>query len=116
MTDPRPAAVLRGKVAVALMKKGWRPPPLQDHQALALVQDMIATHPKQTNRLTMIESDTLTYLAHGLTVGEVAQRMCVGVETIKARQKIIRAKLGAKNTCHAVALAMHQGIITLEDA
>jgi DNA-binding NarL/FixJ family response regulator len=53
----------------------------------------------------------LRLYSHGLTLPMVADERGVSCETVKSQTKLIRLKLAAKNTTHAVALAIRAGLI-----
>lgn len=61
--------------------------------------------------LTAIEVDTLALVADGRDWSWMAEEMGCGREAIKSRVKSIRTKLGARNSPHAVAIAIRRGII-----
>jgi DNA-binding CsgD family transcriptional regulator len=58
------------------------------------------------------ELDALQCAAHGDTVLEIADRLGITAGAAKQRLRWARARLGAGNTSHAVALAWRQGLIT----
>ena len=58
------------------------------------------------------ELRTLEAISHGLTYDMAAQVLGCPVETVKSRLKAARYKLGAKNTVHAVAIAVRRGLIS----
>ena len=49
--------------------------------------------------------------ADGLTVKEIASQMGLGADTIKEYLQVCRLILGARNTAHAVRLAIREGLI-----
>lgn len=57
------------------------------------------------------EERVLFALADGLTVPEIADELTLGAAAVKEAVQTLRAKLGAKNQAHAVALAYHRGIL-----
>lgn len=57
------------------------------------------------------EVETLRLLSQGYSQKEVASQMGVGWQTIKNRLTVIKDKLEAKNTTHAVAIAKDRGLI-----
>ncbi|MFD6952126.1 DNA-binding response regulator [Nocardiopsis sp. TSRI0078] len=61
--------------------------------------------------LTERESQTLTLIAQGLTNAEIAQRLFLGVETVKTHVSHILAKLGARDRTQAVIAAYDSGLI-----
>lgn len=116
--DPEGSArILRGRAVVSLMRAGWRPPPLTDDQAARLIDDMarIGNVRRRSNVLSATERYTLALIARGETVEGVAEREGKSRETVKTQQKNIRRKLGARNSAHAVALALRAGELELEE-
>jgi DNA-binding CsgD family transcriptional regulator len=63
-------------------------------------------------KLTARECELLTHLSNGLYAVDAGKAMFIGVETVKTSLKTIRQKLDAKNTTHAVAIALRTGDIT----
>jgi DNA-binding CsgD family transcriptional regulator len=57
------------------------------------------------------ERDALTFLSRGNSRAEVAERLRISENTLRAYIDSARAKLGAMNTTHAVALALARGVI-----
>jgi two-component system NarL family response regulator len=73
------------------------------------IVDIDTYHPTLT--LTPYQVRLLDKLASGGTYTTVAEDTAISKETVKTNVKIIREKLGARNTTHAVAIAMREGII-----
>lgn len=63
------------------------------------------------SELTATELACLRGLSHGLTTGGVADLTGRGAETVKTQLRSARYKLAAKNSTHAVASAIRQGLI-----
>lgn len=61
--------------------------------------------------LSPAELAVITAASHGLTAGMAADVLGKQVETIKQQLKHSRLKVGAKNTAHAVAIALRTGLI-----
>lgn len=61
--------------------------------------------------LTAAEVDVLRCAADGHTVPETALLLVKGETTVKNQLLRARLKLGAKNTPHAVAIALRKGLI-----
>ena len=61
--------------------------------------------------LTETELMILRLYSHGLTRRMVADERQVSHETVKSQTEFIRAKLAAKTTTHAVAIALRAGLI-----
>jgi len=55
--------------------------------------------------------EILALLAEGLTYGEAADRLYISNETVKSHLKYVRHSLLAKNSTHAVAIAIRNGYI-----
>lgn len=62
-------------------------------------------------RLTARERQAITLLAAGLTAQQIADQMCISLNTGKIHIGNAYAKLGARNGPHAVALAIRTGQI-----
>lgn len=78
-----------------------------------LTRDARGRQPRHDSlELTETERQTLALEAEGLTRDQIAAELERSPETVKDHQNRIRAKLGARNTTHAVALALRQRIIT----
>lgn len=95
-----------------LVRQGWRPPPLTDDQAERLLDDIYAVGEghghRRTLDLTPLERDVLYRFAEGATTQEIADTTKRDFETVKTYLARARAKLGARNTVHAVAIAISQ--------
>jgi DNA-binding NarL/FixJ family response regulator len=61
--------------------------------------------------LTASERQVLRLQARGLTRREVGERLHKSEETIKALSKTCRSRLRARNTAHAVAIAVSLDLI-----
>lgn len=61
--------------------------------------------------LTTGETQVLRLLARGLTRREVGARLDKSEETVKALSKTCRSRLRARNTTHAVAIAVSLDLI-----
>ena len=57
------------------------------------------------------EHEVLVMVAQGHSNGEAATRLGLSVETVKSHMRRVLGKLGARNRCHAVALAYEHGLI-----
>jgi DNA-binding CsgD family transcriptional regulator len=62
--------------------------------------------------LTPAELAALGACSHGLTDAMAGEVLGKTTETIKAQLKAARMKLRAKNTAHAIAIALREGLIT----
>ena len=72
----------------------------------------LAEHLSDDN-LSEREAEVLRYAAEGQRNQDIAETLCVAVETVKAHLKHIFEKLGATDRTHAVAIAVRRGIIHL---
>ena len=62
-------------------------------------------------RLTGRERDVLELLAAGLQLEVIAQRLGIGLETVRTHVRKASARLGAANRTQAVAIAIRRGLI-----
>lgn len=65
----------------------------------------------QTTTPTAAELAALSAVSHGLTAGMAAEVLGVSPYTVQRQLKSARRKLAAKNTTHAVAIAVRQQMI-----
>jgi DNA-binding CsgD family transcriptional regulator len=100
----------RGRAVAALLRLGWNPPPLTDEQADRLLADLAAVR----GSLVLSEGERLVlqHAADGETVEGTASILEVSPQTVMTATARIRRKLGARNTTHAVALALREETIT----
>jgi DNA-binding NarL/FixJ family response regulator len=63
--------------------------------------------------LSKREIECLTGFAQGKTVTEIGAELFISANTVKTHGDRIRAKLCARNTTHAVVLAVRAGLLTL---
>ncbi|WP_299968324.1 LuxR family transcriptional regulator [uncultured Roseobacter sp.] len=68
-------------------------------------------HDKMLGKLSPRELSALTYLARGLSRTQAAHQMKISEHTLRVYIESARHKLGALNTTHAVARAIHSGLI-----
>lgn len=77
----------------------------------AEAQQMLS-HEKQTPAtLTMREREILGLIAEGCTMKDIADRLCLGFETVHSYTKNLRQKLGCNNTASLVCKAIKQHLI-----
>jgi len=81
--------------------------PMSSH--LRLMSSIRDTNPRQTLRDS--ERNVLKHASHGLTVRMTAELLGLTDQTVTSELKGARLVLGAKNTTHAVALALRAGLI-----
>ena len=72
--------------------------------------------PDTARALSPREIDAMTYLALGHSRAQAADMLGISESTLRVYIESARHKLGALNTTHAVARAMMQGLIMVEDA
>jgi two-component system, NarL family, response regulator len=66
---------------------------------------------RDPSSLSERELEVLRLVASGLTNKEVAARLYLSVETVKAHLETIYRKLGAGDRTHAVAVALREGLL-----
>ena len=100
----------------ALVRAGWRPPPLTEAQTDRLLEDIAArTERAETLGLTDRELQALQLAARGLTQHQIADEVSRSSETVKDTIAIAIRKLAADNITHAVAMAIGEGLIEAPD-
>ena len=57
------------------------------------------------------QTEVLALVALGATDSEIAQQLCLSVDTVAWHVKEIRARLDARSRAHAVALAMRHDLL-----
>ena len=60
------------------------------------------------------QCEVLSLAATGLCDSEIALALVLSVHTVHDHLRAVRARLGARNTTHAVSIALVQGIISLD--
>lgn len=63
--------------------------------------------------LTVREQQVLALVAEGLGNAAIAERLTLGVETIRTHVAAILRKLGARDRTHAVVIAYTHGLVPL---
>jgi DNA-binding CsgD family transcriptional regulator len=66
---------------------------------------------RSIDHLTASELQALACAANGLTACEAGHKVFKGSETIKTHLGVARLKLGARNTTHAVTIAMQRHLL-----
>lgn len=69
-----------------------------------------------SNPLSERETQVLQHAARGFQIKETARKLDIAPDTVKDRQKSLRAKLGARNIAQAVAIGVSRGYINGEAA
>jgi DNA-binding CsgD family transcriptional regulator len=82
-----------------------------EHPWYERIIEEIRRAPVPTSVVSRRELDTLRASSHGLVGQEVAALLGIGEESVKSYLTSARRKLRAKNTTHAVALAIRAGIL-----
>lgn len=67
------------------------------------------------DKLSSREVETLIWAARGKTAEETGTEMFLSGETIKGYRKRANAKLSADSTTHALAIALRDGIVSIEE-
>lgn len=76
------------------------------------IQTILNAKEKQNKlHLTKRETELLILVAEGYTNAEIADKLFLGVETIKSYRKTLLLKLGAKNTAAMVKMAITEKLI-----
>lgn len=70
----------------------------------------------RVEELTDRENDVLLAMARGLTNGEIAEELIVGIATVKTHVGSIFSKLGVRDRAGAIVFAYQMGLSTPEDA
>ena len=76
-----------------------------------MLADMASARFQRRYELTRRELDVLQALADTGSTPGVARVLGIKVETVRKHVKNIHPKLGARNSAHAVALGIRQGMI-----
>jgi DNA-binding CsgD family transcriptional regulator len=75
-----------------------------------LLREIISGEP-----LTAREVEVLLWAARGKTAEETAAEIFIATETVRSYRKRVSAKLSADSLAHAVALALRDGIVSIEE-
>jgi DNA-binding CsgD family transcriptional regulator len=84
--------------------------PLVDEEWLSRMGDHNLTT-TATSTVTAAEQRVVQAASYGLTNEMIADLLCISPFTVKQHLKAARFKLRAKNTTHACATALRQGLI-----
>lgn len=66
---------------------------------------------EQNNVLTKREYEVVSLITNGLTSKQIADQLCLSINTIESHRKRIFKKLGIKNSSQLVRYAMSKGIV-----
>ena len=99
-----------------LLLRRWRRDKKTLHETETILEETIEELPTPAPGLEDIkfndrEIDILRLLAEGKETAEIADRLCLGTETIKWYRKRLRAKFGASSSAAVVAEAIRRGVI-----
>lgn len=81
-----------------------------NRKALEFARDRQPDNPRG---LSPREIDAMTLLALGYSRAQVAHSLSISEHTLRAYIESARAKLGAQNTTHAIAIALSRGLIVV---
>jgi DNA-binding CsgD family transcriptional regulator len=122
MTDKPDNHIILGKLVHAFIRAGWNPPPPSTRIVRHILEDMadgrdpmrgdVSIH-NATLDLSPQQRAVLTLTAMGMAGPEAAEAMDISHETVRWHLKATRDRLGARNTAHAVAIALREEIIEL---
>lgn len=65
----------------------------------------------QERLLTHRQSEVLLWIARGLPYKQAAKTLGISAQTVKNHMEVVRQKLGAYNTPHAIAIAIRGGLV-----
>jgi NarL family two-component system response regulator LiaR len=83
---------------------------LAPEAADALIRSVSAPRPK-ADALTAREQEVLKLMADGLTNADIADRLVIGIATVKTHVSSIMAKLGVSTRTEATSLAIRRGLV-----
>ena len=111
--QPDPRKVLVGRIIHQLIRRGWRPPRQLPPRGVGnLLEDLENAGKRgQTLNLSPGETRVIQLTAEGHSAKVIAEKLYLAEDTIKSTQKKVRRKLGARNSTHAVVMAMREGVI-----
>jgi LuxR family quorum sensing-dependent transcriptional regulator len=93
------------------LKHLWPDPDRRDDALIRCLEDVYRSQARSTIELSPQEKRCIECASYGLDAYESADLLGVGYESVKTHLKHTRRKLRAKNTMHAVAEALRQGLI-----
>lgn len=131
MTTRERQRLTYGRIVHAFIRAGWNPPRPDTRIVLAIAEDMeragahlerpynlhrprIGGVPERARELGMTgqEIRALRLAAEGYTCEEAAEAAGISHMTMKSQLRLARRSLGARNTAHAVAFALREGLIS----
>jgi len=99
------ANVLPGQHLIVFAPAEWR------EDELGPVEERFG--PGSSGCLSPREREVLTLIAAGADLEQIAQELSISLHTVRTHVLKAYRRLGANNRAHAIALAMHQGLIEL---
>lgn len=94
--------------------EAWLAPDLLGRVLTNLVHRSVAAPPDGLASLTGRELEVLQCMVDGLTRAEIAERLCVSVNTVRTHTQNLIAKLGAHSTLESVSFALRNGLRSTE--
>jgi two-component system, NarL family, response regulator LiaR len=80
-------------------------------EAADVLMSSVSAPRAQADALTAREQQVLKLMADGLTNADIADRLVIGVATVKTHVSSIIAKLGVSSRTEATALAIRRGLV-----
>jgi NarL family two-component system response regulator LiaR len=77
----------------------------------ALVRAMSGPRPTAGETLSSREREVLALMAEGLSNADIADRLVIGVTTVKTHASSVISKLGASSRTEATAIAIRRGLV-----
>jgi DNA-binding CsgD family transcriptional regulator len=111
--------IVLGRLIHAFIRAGWNPPTPSSRIARHMLEDIeearVTTdgHVATDAPLSPQQRVALSLTAAGMNGPETAEVMEISHETVRSHLKQARQRLGACTLAHAVAIALHEGIIDL---
>ncbi|SFB05611.1 two component transcriptional regulator, LuxR family [Amycolatopsis marina] len=108
--DATPADLLNAVRKAADGGSPFSPPVLRRLVGQAVRSHTFVPDPRPLPELTNRERDVLALIAEGLSNGEIAERLHVGVTTVKTHVANLMAKTGGDNRVRLAVLAIQAGL------
>ena len=80
-------------------------------EAMDVLVHAVAASRADAESLTAREHEVLTLMAEGLTNADIADRLVIGVSTVKTHVSSVIAKLGASTRTEAAAIAVRERLV-----